>query len=469
MKENNKYIYKHIVRIVIEANTPIAVGTGEKDFITDSLVIKDLNGMPYIPGTSIAGVMRHAIGEERAKSFFGFNDNKNPENSIGSQIIFSNAIMLGENGEVLDGIKDIDFTNDFYSRFKSMPIRQHNRINHRGTVTDKGKFDEQIVYKGVRFCFEIEKSAIDADDMDLEDLVNALFTTNFRIGSGTRSGFGELGVVSCKIASLNLKDGNHLRAYLDKSSSLEFQLFWDQEFVRDFVSTNKINHSLKEYELKLKANDFFLFGAGFGNDDADMISVRESMVVWNQKNEASFKDDYVLFPASSVKGALSHRVAYHYNKIKGVFADSMPPEDYSKYLGGNNKAVKLLFGFEGLNSGNKIIDNSKKRGNVFFSDVFIDGELFKEKVFNHVAIDQFTGGGIDGVLFQELVLFGGDALITIKVVLDKSEIYDNEIETALELALKDIASGMLSLGGGVNRGHGSFEGELYINGEQALN
>ena len=51
MEDKSQYRYRFISRIVIEAVTPIAVGSGDKDIITDARVIKDVNGLPYIPGT----------------------------------------------------------------------------------------------------------------------------------------------------------------------------------------------------------------------------------------------------------------------------------------------------------------------------------------------------------------------------------------------------------------------------------
>ena len=64
------YIHRFLARFVIEAKTPLAVGSGEKDITTDALVATDVNGLPYIPGTAIAGVVRSMIGEESAKTFF---------------------------------------------------------------------------------------------------------------------------------------------------------------------------------------------------------------------------------------------------------------------------------------------------------------------------------------------------------------------------------------------------------------
>ena len=58
MKQNT---IRYIARFVVEAATPLAVGSGNKGLTIDRLVIKDANGLPFIPGTSLAGVVRHEL------------------------------------------------------------------------------------------------------------------------------------------------------------------------------------------------------------------------------------------------------------------------------------------------------------------------------------------------------------------------------------------------------------------------
>ena len=50
-----------IARITLEATSPLAVGSGEKDIITDAPVTRDVNDLPYIPGTSLMGIIRHSM------------------------------------------------------------------------------------------------------------------------------------------------------------------------------------------------------------------------------------------------------------------------------------------------------------------------------------------------------------------------------------------------------------------------
>lgn len=488
--ERKNYRYRNLARVVIEATSPIALGSGDKDFITDTPVLKDVNGLPYIPGTSIAGVIRHTIGHSEANNFFGYNDRDKSEKSLGSNIIFSNALMIGSDGKVVEGISEIDFKDDsFYKHFTALPIRQHNSINSKGTVKKTGKFDEQVVYKGCRFCFEIEMLSEVENDPNFEKVINALQSNELRFGGGTRTGFGEIEIVSLYLRELDLTKKSDLKAYIDKSSSLNEDKFWTNEYKTDKdKDKDKFNNSDSDsdsdsdsnwtkYELKLKPDDFFLFGSGFGSDDADMTPVRESVIVWNGNNTPEFKEEYVLIPATSVKGAISHRVAFHYNRLKGVHTDTifielkselakrnLSDEDfnkklkerYEKEIGENNIAVRELFGASGQTDKKQQI-----RGSVILSDVLLEKKNFKQKVLNHVSIDRFTGGVIDSALFQEEVLYGTDYGFTLNFLVEKNT-YSEYVIAAFESALTDIATGMLPLGGGVNRGHGSFNGVALI-------
>lgn len=488
--EQKTYRYRHLARVVIEAVTPITVGTGDKDFITDSPVLKDVNGLPYIPGTSIAGVIRHAIGHSNANDWFGYNDPENPADSLGSKIIFSNALMVGADGKVIEGLTQIDFDDSFYKHFKTLPIRQHNSIDSKGTVKKTGKFDEQVVYKGCRFCFEIEMVSETYDDENFDKVIATLRSNELRFGGGTRTGFGEIKIVSLQEAKLNLEKEAELNAYINKSSSLNEIEFWKDINPNNPDNQNNSKTTWTKYELELKPDDFFLFGSGLGSDDADMTPVRESVITWDG-DKPKFETEYVLIPATSVKGAISHRVAFHYNRLEGVHADSIfaelkselakenlsnenfnkkLKEKYEEVVGENNIAVKELFGTsrekckKSDNRTKKNEEYCQSRGNVILSDILIEKKNFMEKLINHVSIDRFTGGAIDGALFQEEVIFGNDYQFRLDILVN-NKTYSQNVIKAFDCALKDITTGMLPLGGGVNRGHGSFSGVVLINGE----
>lgn len=93
--------FRYVARIVIEADTPICVGSGEKTIDTDSEVALDVNGLPYIPGTTIAGVLRHIMVDVDKNNLFGFQEDGK---GVGSRLIVTEARMVGEDGKVVDGL-----------------------------------------------------------------------------------------------------------------------------------------------------------------------------------------------------------------------------------------------------------------------------------------------------------------------------------------------------------------------------
>ncbi len=448
--------YRFLARIIIEAKTPLNIGSGNKGIKSDSLVLRDLNGLPFIPGTTIAGLLRHTLGKDEDK-YMG-------SQQIGSPLIITEAKMLDCDGSVLDGIIPQEKLNsELLAHFRQLPIRQHAKIGHRGATLKGGKFDEEIVLKGTRFCFEMEMLSEKDDDAKFKELLDTLTSDTFRIGSGSRSGFGEIEVVDsqCQYKKVDLEDPEQRKWYLKKSSSLceEWQ---DAESIGLKKPSSK---GWTTYTLQLKPVDFMLFGSGFGNDKADMTFVRESFVDWSGGTaQVKDREQVILIPASSVKGALSHRLAFHYNKIKGIFADTLAAgEKIEAFVGNNNGAVKAVFGSEGeKDAGGKI--QNKKRGNVLISDIIQEASV-SPKILNHVSIDRFTGGAIDGALFSEETLYAKGQSFELKLLVNNSAFEDKDVKTAFEDALKDLCSGMLPLGGGVNRGNGCFEGIIKRNGE----
>ena len=451
----NTYRYRQLARIILETETPLVIGNGNKDIKTDSVVAKDINELPYIPATTLAGLIRHSLPEELQEYWMGSQKKKDGE---GSRIMLSEGKILSADGNPIDGL---NLDEDAVTRLcHELPIRQHVRINQQGTAVKNGKFDEEIVPKGVRFCFEIELMAEKDKPGIMDTILSIIQSDGFRIGSGSRSGFGKIEVVGILRRDLDLCVPNELELYLGKSASLAkawegYRLYTPSETkVSDYIL----------YTLELRPVDFMFFGSGFGDERSDMTFVREPVITW-EKGKATIveQERVILIPASSVKGALAHRTAYHYNRLEGVFADKKTAEELEKNTGKENKAVKTLFGSEGDRKG-----KNKQRGNILFSDVIEKQEAsLEKKVLNHVKIDRFTGGAVDGALFSEEVLYAPRKTFNLELMLRKTAVdeKDGKIVKAFEAALTDLCRGYLALGGGVNRGNGTFKGKLNKNGE----
>ena len=107
------------------------------------------------------------------------------------------------------------------------------------------------------------------------------------------------------------------------------------------------------------------------------------------------------------------------------------------------------------------------RGKVIINDILMSKEkVSNDKIFNHVAIDRFTGGSIDGALFSEKVSYFNDKddVFGLDIFVEPIKAgSDEKIMEAFENALTDICKGLLPLGGMTTKGHGMFTGKLIKN------
>lgn len=453
-----KYTYRYIARIILEAKTALFAGSGETSLLKDALVQKDYFGFPMIQGSSLTGVLRHALENqdtrEEWKAFFGF---QKKGNGSGSKVKISSAYLLFPDGKIAEKLNEdgsIPF-KEYLSHFDNLPSRQHVRITYKGVAdsAEGGLFENEVVYKGCRFIFEMEIKGDGSETNQWNALLNQLKNPLFRIGQGTRNGYGNLQIISCRQKKFNLNKEEDFQAYLHFDPSFNAANDTLTETITDLNFQSK---ALIHYELKLEPDAFFIFSSGYGDDQVDNQPLTEKVLVYNHSVK---KLDFVsntVFPASSIKGAISHRTCFHYYKLKGVYADKIDPLLHKNKTGINNKAVASLFG---IGTGEI---NTAARGRVIIDDLYFD-DIDNKKVINHVAINRFTGGAMQGALFSERVS-QTDQEIKLNIYLEKKKEEDDEDEDiikAFENTLKDICNGLLPLGGMTTKGHGIFTGQLF--------
>ena len=456
---------RFLAHVIIEAKTPLKVGGGKNDLFLDAPVQRDFNGLPMILGTSVAGILRRAFEDNTSKDttneIFGTKhegkgrSEKESEdenlNLIGSRLIVSNALLVDENGKVCEQL--LLEKSEFLRYFDILPIRDHVAIGANGAAKDAGKFDEEVVFKGTRFKFSLELAGTKDE---FERILNLLSDPTLRLGGGSSKGFGSLEILEIKWGEFEL---------YEYTSSLND----NPHGLSDFDLKGEINEKFIKYELKISPDDFFMFGSGFGDKDADQTPVLESVI--DYKNERLSKRK-ILIPASSVKGALSHRTAFYFNKINKQFSEKAK-------VGNENQAVREIFGYE------KSKTENGAKGKILLSDCFLDYDEVKDtKVFEHVSIDRFTGGAIDAALFQEKAIAQRNNFeIEVEIEPDKTDkkgkkrsgfcveilVKSNVPKASLdafEAALNDVIKGHLPLGGATTKGYGFFKGEVVKNGKR---
>jgi CRISPR/Cas system CSM-associated protein Csm3 (group 7 of RAMP superfamily) len=467
--------HRYIARIILEATTPLFVGSGESSLLKDALVQKDYNGMPMIQGTSLTGVLRHGLQDTESdkskwEQIFG---HQNGKDGLGSRLRISSAYLILNDNKIGEKFDDID--DKIKAKFDNLPSRQHVRINDKGVAIKNGLFDNEVVYKGTKFKFEIELIGNELDKPVWNEILNQFDSALFRVGQGTRNGYGNLKVANIKAKTFDLNID--FDAYTDFNSSLN-----DDTSLVDFETGNSKNDGLIYYKLELEPDGlFFNFSEGFGDDEVDNKPLEEEVVIY-KSNKIDFETQTVI-PATSIKGAIAHRTAFHFNKLKGKYADILNKEHKAvrdvqiKMLTGNfNDAVYQLFG--GEVGGMRLKSNEKsfqsieyipetkegQRGKVIIDDVYFnEGQIVNDKIFNHVAIDRFTGGAMNGALFSEKSSrFIQNNKLELYIALEKA-IYDEHVIEAFENSLKDICKGLLPLGGMTTKGNGIFTGTLTKN------
>lgn len=448
--------HRYVLRAVIEFVTPFLIGAGREGEISDSIFVSDANRLPVLPGSSIAGAVRSAFraayGQEEERRLFGFQEK---QDGAGAMVSVSWGCILDSKGSPVEGIADAERLQDPVLLNARRPlIRDHVRINHRGAsdAAEHGKFDEQAVSAGHRFIFEIELTGTEEDDASWDKLQRLLAEPSIRFGGKTRRGFGDFRFVQVMSRCFDLRR--------------EFD-----EYKKHPVSLAEPSGVLKRVEIEretsrkilltVKPLGYWMFGGGYDikadGKEADMAPFRDSRIVWTESG-GKVSDSIAVIPATAIKGAIAHRVAFHYNALKAVFADQLDVDELKNNCGENNLAVRELFGYC-AGEDNEQGKESGHRGRVLLDDIFLTDEPSSQLV-HHVGIDRFTGGARDSVLFSERPFWKGESIALSLAITDIQGIKDApHVLEALRLSLCDLAEGRLQIGAGSGRGLGYFQAE----------
>ncbi|MGH7455870.1 MAG: RAMP superfamily CRISPR-associated protein, partial [bacterium] len=98
-----------------------------------------------------------------------------------------------------------------------------------------------------------------------------------------------------------------------------------------------------------------------------------------------------------------------------------------------------------------------QRGRVRVLEITLAPSDFPAELQTRIRVDRFTGGVIEGGLFDSMPIFAPKENKTMTVRLEIDDYKDHEAGLLL-LVLKDLWSGDLAIGGEKNIGRGVFEG-----------
>lgn len=388
--------------------SPLIIGSGQDEF-ADIEVIKDSDGNPFIPATSLVGVLKHYFYEnssvipDNADLFWGFsrkNEQKKQE-SVQSAFICHDLfpIKVKANIKIRDGVK----------------------IDPKWQVAqDTGKYDYEVIENGAKFKLYWEVTLRNIHDQNtfkkiLKTNIELLKKGNISIGAKTNSGFGK-----CKLKKISVSEFD----FGNKADVLRW-------LKQDFSVSKK---SLDSDAYPINDNTFYI--------DA-RFAVKNSIIIRSYSEEAYMPDatsiqsneKYVL-PGTSVKGAIRHRAL---KILKTLDIDNAETR------------INELFGIAG-----KKIDSRKGR------ILIEEREIIKLKpaVQNRIKIDRFTSGTIKTALFNSMPLWNSDQNTeSITIIIKIRDYKDKEWGVGLILqVLKDLWSEDLPIGGEKNVGRGVLKG-----------
>lgn len=463
-----KSVY-HLALLTLEALSAHGIHSGQSEFVQDVVLLRDANGLPALPGTSLAGVLRHLyydrFGKEAAGRLFGYAE-KNQGHS--SNVNINWALVHDSQNQVKEGLlENIQQDAILYELSQAHPIvRQRVRLDARGAATDTGKFDVSFMPAGTRYSTLIGywSDGSQEDEQAWQDLLGLLYSPFFRLGHGTRSGAGVFKVQALHASRWDLSTPDGKAAYLSRPRS--------RMAARKLPPLNlspaagQVNINL---ELKLKSEAGWRIGGGdvpvgfAPNEAPDQKPQTEWLISW-QNNQASISARKYLVPASALKGALAHRFAFHYRCLTQNWVKTEPESVH------NEQTVKDLFGYAGDKN------DEGKAGLVFFNDLYLEGAQTATQMHNR--IDQFTGGVMTGALFEEGLLWKTDITLSLQLQNNQRlQEFDQAHRQALQRTLEDLCEGRLPLGANGSRGLGVFVassepqwsdgGEWIKQGEQA--
>lgn len=419
-KEN--VIGKLVITGELVLDEPLLIGDGGQstEAETDIHVLCAKDNVPYIPGTSLAGVLRAFLREESpqvAALLFGtaideeeFVHNSSPidlQSTLSiSDVKLDEAVITLRDGVSIDSVTGV-------------AIKHH-------------KFDFEAVDSGANGIIYMEATLrqIHADYAEVVDkgldLLQERLLSGFYVGARTTMGFGRVHVKKLKIDRYDFREPKDVLAWLtvDKDNGHKPALMH-----KTCKGVSKSAYAANDFVVDAS---FALYSSLIIRDyDAD----EEGAAVMRQDS----RERYII-PGSSLKGVMRHRAEYILGRL-GKKAELL-----EKLMGPSVEAMK--------NAPNE---------NKWKSRFLIDEAAFRRDDValgkqSRNRIDRFTGGTVDTALFSTKPIWqknAHEAVIKLHFGVVRAESWEAGLTLLL---LKDLWTGRTAIGGEKGIGRGVLSG-----------
>lgn len=450
------------VSATLEALTPLHVGGIGGDVDTDLALAVNGRGNYYIPGTSLAGALRGWMGQSQdenlIKDFWGDHES---ERRGASFILVEDAEIKLEKGQRIE-------------------IREGVGINrYTGAAAEQFKYNRAILPKGIRFPLNITLDCQQYHDpADLWQLLQVLEHGDIRVGAAKTRGLGRVKPTDIQVHRQDLSSAAGIfDALIEGGKPQEWS-----ELKKTVTYTPPARLVL---DIAWKPRDPVMVkaeGDGIAVDMLPLVSQVESGVRF-------------VIPGSSIKGVLRAHAERIVRTVRSL--DITSEETFNNQV--QVPLVDILFGAaeksQSKSNGDKAKPQSQGRiGLLSVDDCYatqqisvddwsavenakamtselksaLESALDSETPFRklqpavHVAIDRWTGGAAEGMLYSVLEPIGIRwEAIGLHLDVDRLQKYHpQEVKPAIALlllVLRDFANRKIPIGYGTNRGMGTVE------------
>ena len=381
----------------MELLSPISIGNGD-DLLTDHDCLRNSKGMPFIPGSSLAGVFSHYLGEEMLALFTPKIEDEYKQSPY--------------------YISDANIVLDDKKRNVSTSIRDGVKLKPDKIAEDGAKFDFEIVESSTKFDFRIEVIVRDHDNIDkmkkvVDVILHGLNSGEILLGYKSKRGYGKV-----KIEDVKIKE-------FTKNSLEEMLLFdkyqmdkYDQYSIPDIDNENKYDY-IEVHLRQVGGISIRKYSATAGEVDFEHVTSNGKPVI----------------PGTSWNGLIRRQIAEYLD------------DDII-----SNCCVKINDWFGEA----KKRDTTGRASNIIIEESIIQDA--KRIQITRNKISRFSAGVSNRALFSEVSYFNGDTVLGIKVKKSIEEDPDNSrIIGLISLVIKDIDNGFIALGGQTAIGRGLFK------------
>lgn len=453
------------ISATLTALTPLHVGGIDGDVDTDLALAVNGRGNYYLPGTSLAGALRgwmaQSSSEAQVKNYWGDHES---EDRGASFILVEDAEIALKKGQRIE-------------------IREGVGIDrHTGAAAERFKYNRAILPKGVGIPLKVTLDCqASHDPAELWQVLQALEQGDIRIGAAKTRGLGKVQLTDIKIYCQDLNSADGL-----------FDALLDGGRIQDW---NQLKQTAL-YSPPARLN----LTLGWKPRDPVMVKAEGDGIAVDILPLVSQVDSGVRFviPGSSIKGVLRAHAERIIRTVCGVevtaetnFNQQLQVSLVNVLFGSAEKNKPQTNGSKNSSQGNigalavddcyasfkmtannwAAVGNTPKATNGTFTQLETTlatalGDRIKPfqmlQPAMHVAIDRWTGGAADSMLYSVLEPIGvsweaiGLSLDVARLCKDYPQAVKPAI-TLLLLVLRDFAHRKIPIGYGTNRGMGTVE------------